>query len=164
MSSGGSPVPPTRDLDTVDEVAEMVRRFYQDVAQDDLLGPLFVEVAGVDWNEHLPKLTAFWSRVLLGIHGYDGNPMRAHRETHRQEPFTHAHFERWISLFYDTIRGGWRGPVADRAMVLARNVAKVHSTQLTGDPYFAPPPGEGGDPPCWEGVVVDHRDRLDALG
>jgi truncated hemoglobin YjbI len=29
---------PTRDLDTPDEIAEMVRRFYADVAQDDLLG------------------------------------------------------------------------------------------------------------------------------
>ncbi len=45
----------------------MVRRFYQDVAQDDLLGPVFNDVAQVEWSEHLPKLTMFWCRALLGI-------------------------------------------------------------------------------------------------
>jgi hemoglobin len=158
MSSGAAPVEPTRDLDTVEEVAEMVRRFYQDVAQDELLGPIFIDVAQVDWNEHLPKLTAFWSRILLGIHGYSGNPLRSHAEIHERAPFTHAHFERWYLLFEDTIRGGWRGPAADHALRLARNVARVHSAQLTGEPYFAPDPEDGGDPPCWEGLVADQRD------
>src|SRR5690606_40718107 len=54
-----------RDLDDRVEIAEMVRRFYADVAQDDLLGPMFNDVAQVDWSAHLPKLTAFWCRALL---------------------------------------------------------------------------------------------------
>src|SRR3546814_1960304 len=78
---------PTRDLDDESEIAEMVRRFYADVAQDDLLGPMFNDVAQVDWSEHLPKLTAFWSRALLGRSGYAGNPFRAHALVHAQEPF-----------------------------------------------------------------------------
>ena len=78
MSAGPTRPTPTRDLDSPDEIAEMVRRFYQDVAQDDLLGPLFNDVARVDWNEHLPKLTRFWCRALLGIEGYAGNPFRSH--------------------------------------------------------------------------------------
>jgi truncated hemoglobin YjbI len=77
-----------RDLDSPEEIAEMVRRFYQDVAQDDLLGPMFNDVAQVDWAEHLPKLAAFWCRALLGLPGYQGNPFRAHTLVHAQEPFT----------------------------------------------------------------------------
>ncbi len=138
----------------------MVRRFYQDVAQDDLLGPVFIDVAEVDWGEHLPKLTAFWNRVLLGIPGFAGNPMRAHLEVHERSPFTPAHFDRWLTLFHDTVGGGWRGPMADRAMALARNVARVHSTQLTGAPFLWEPPEQGGDPPCWEGLVDDQRDQV----
>ena len=60
---------PTSDLDSPEEIAEMVRRFYADVAMDDLLGPMFNDVARVDWSEHLPKLTAFWCRALLGLPG-----------------------------------------------------------------------------------------------
>lgn len=111
----------------------MVRRFYLDVAQDSLLGPMFNEVAQVDWAAHLPKLTAFWCRALLGIEGYRGNPFRAHVEIHMQRPFTEAHFERWLELFTDTIGSAWSGPLADHALDMAHNVARVHSSQLVGD-------------------------------
>ena len=123
---------PTRDLDSPDEIAEMVRRFYADVAQDDLLGPMFNEVARVDWSEHLPKLTAFWCRALLGLPGYQGNPFRAHALVHSERAFTPAHFERWLTLFHETVDIGWTGPNAQRAHEVADNVARVHSHQLIG--------------------------------
>jgi hemoglobin len=123
---------PTRDLDSPAEIAEMVRRFYQDVAQDELLGPMFNDVARVDWSEHLPKLTAFWCRALLGIEGYQGNPFRAHADVSARSPFTMAHFERWLQLFHETVELGWAGPNADRALELAHRVAQVHSHQLVG--------------------------------
>jgi hemoglobin len=120
------------DLDRPEEIAEMVRRFYAAVAQDDLLGPVFEDVALVDWGEHLPKLTAFWSRALLGLPGYSGNPFRAHARIHAQQPFRPAHFERWLSLFHETVRLGWTGPRADRAHQLADDVARIHRDQLLG--------------------------------
>ena len=122
--------PPARDLRGPDDVAEMVRRFYRDVAQDDLLGPMFNDVARVDWSEHLPKLTAFWCRALFGTPGYAGNPYRAHQLVHAQRAFTAAHFERWLDLFFDTVDLGWAGPNADKAKALASSVARVHCAQL----------------------------------
>ncbi|MEO6123804.1 MAG: group III truncated hemoglobin [Ilumatobacteraceae bacterium] len=123
---------PTRDLDTPEQIDEMVRRFYSDVTQDDLLGPMFNEVARVDWAEHLPKLAAFWCRALLGIPGYVGNPFRAHALIHAQRAFTAPHFERWLALFHENLELGWVGPNATRAGDLADNVARVHSHQLLG--------------------------------
>jgi hemoglobin len=141
MSAGGRSVPITLtsqtvggdgrvDLDSPEQIAEMVHRFYQGVDQDDLLGPVFNDVAQVDWGEHLPKLTAFWCRALLGMPGYEGNPFRSHRLVHERSPFTAAHFERWLELFTETIRGDWCGPRADRALELAHHVARVHRDQL----------------------------------
>jgi hemoglobin len=134
MSRDARRPPPNRDLDSPDEIAEMVRRFYRDVAQDDLLGPVFNDVARVDWGEHLSKLTLFWCRALLGIEGYTGNPFRAHELVHGSSAFTVRHFERWLELFRDTIELGWVGPNSSRALVLARNVARVHSHQLVDTP------------------------------
>jgi hemoglobin len=132
--SGAASARPLRgDLDTPEEISEMVRRFYQDVAQDQLLGPLFNDVAQVDWSEHLPKLAAFWCRALLGTAGYDGNPFRSHSEVHGRSPFTVAHFERWLQLFAETVDMGWTGPNAVRALELALDVARVHCRQLTGE-------------------------------
>src|SRR5262245_10615178 len=69
VDDGAGPGSWPPDLNDPTEIAEMVRRFYADVAQDDLLGPMFNEVAQVDWAEHLPKLTAFWCRALLSMPG-----------------------------------------------------------------------------------------------
>jgi hemoglobin len=121
-----------RDLCDPDEVAGMVRRFYFDVAQDDILGPLFNDVAKVNWYEHLPKLIAFWCRALFAMPGYEGNPYREHQRVNEREPFTPAHFERWLDLFHETIDLGWSGPKAEQAKALARKVAAVHSQQITG--------------------------------
>ena len=124
--------PATRDLDTVDEISEMVGRFYADVSMDALLGPMFNDVARVDWSEHLQKLTAFWSRALLNVPGYAGNPFRAHALVHAKKAFTPSHFERWLSLFHETLDLGWTGPLAGRAHELADNVARVHSQHIIG--------------------------------
>ena len=124
---------PTRDLDSPEEIAEMVRRFYADVAQDDILGPLFNDVARVDWSEHLPKLTAFWCRALLGLPGYEGNPYRAHIDVDAKQSFTAAHFERWIGLFYETLDLGWAGPRVEQAKAFAARVAAAHSKQIIGE-------------------------------
>jgi hemoglobin len=144
MSGGPASRPaPTRDLDDQAEITEMVRRFYQDVAQDDLLGPIFNDVAAVDWAEHLPKLTQFWSRILLGIGGYQGNPLRSHIEINERSPFTDAHFERWLQLFGDTLELGWVGPNADRALAFATHVAGVHAKQLAGRSQLEAPQTTG---------------------
>jgi hemoglobin len=143
-----------RDLDDEMEIHELVRRFYADVAQDDLLGPMFNDVARVDWSEHLSKLTAFWCRALLSMPGYEGNPYRAHHLIHARRSFTRAHFERWLDLFHETLDLGWTGPKVEQAKALARKVAMVHSKQLTGDAVVyegpvavataVPPPLESG--------------------
>jgi len=117
----------------------MVRRFYQDVAQDDLLGPVFNDVAQVDWVEHLPKLTAFRCRALLGTGGYAGNPFRAHSLINDRAPFTAAHFDRWLDLFHDAVELGWTGPNAQRPLDLAHDVARVHAGQLIGNGGAAAP-------------------------
>lgn len=125
----------TRDLEDVADIEQMVRRFYASVAQDDLLGPIFNDVAEVDWSEHIPRLAMFWSRALFGVQGYSGNPYREHRRIHELSAFRPEHFERWLDLFHGTIDLRWTGPVAERAKELVRAVAEVHSKQLTGTAF-----------------------------
>jgi hemoglobin len=125
---------PVRDLDGPVAVSEMVLRFYRLVAMDDLLGPMFNDVAKVDWGEHLQKLTAFWCRALFSMPGYEGNPYRAHQLVHAQRSFTSAHFERWLDIFNETIDEGWAGPKAEQAKALAARVAHVHGQQLVARP------------------------------
>ena len=145
MSSPQKPQWRGRDLDDPTEIAEMVRRFYADVAQDDILGPMFNDVARVDWAEHLPKLTAFWCRALLSMPGYEGNPYRAHRALHGRRTFERKHFEQWLDLFHETLDLGWTGPKVEQAKALACKVAFVHSKQIIGDPVVCEAPLGPGD-------------------
>ncbi len=132
MTAGPIRPEPSFDLDSPAEVAEMVRRFYFDVAQDALLGPIYDQVAGVDWATHIPKLTSFWCRALFGMPGYDGNVLRAHRAVNAKAPFRVEHFERWVDLFCETVDTGWVGPTAELAKSVARNAAETQCRKLVG--------------------------------
>ncbi|MEZ5322803.1 MAG: group III truncated hemoglobin [Microthrixaceae bacterium] len=120
------------DLDSVEDIEEMVRRFYRAVAQDELLAPMYNQVARVDWSAHLPKLTSFWCRALLGVEGYSGNLSRAHERVNAVAPYTPSHFRRWLELFHETVEEGWRGPLAQRALRLAHHVAEAQEHRLGG--------------------------------
>lgn len=122
------------DLDNEEEIGELVKRFYSDVAQDDLLGHIFNDVAHVDWSEHIPKIQQFWCKMLFGEGDYDGNPLDQHAKIHAKEPFTNEHFRRWLELFQETVDMGWEGPYAQEIKRKAVKVSLVHSRILTGDP------------------------------
>jgi hemoglobin len=122
---------PLPDLDNRGEIARLVETFYKKVDKDDLLSPIFNDLAKVDWPEHLPKLTAFWCQLALGQSGFQGNPAAKHVRFSAQQPFTVAHFDRWISLFHTTIDAEWSGPFADSIKDRSVTIAKIQA-QLVG--------------------------------
>ncbi len=121
------------DLDTRTAIHDLVVDFYREIAFDDLLGPVFGEVAEVDWAVHIPRLIDYWCRVLLGDPGYDGRILGAHEHVHEQHAFEPALFERWLELFAASVDRGWCGPQADRAKAHAVHIAGVLSRRLTGE-------------------------------
>jgi hemoglobin len=129
--------PRPADLTTRAEIHDLVVAFYREIVFDDLLAPVFGEVAEVDWAEHIPKLVDYWCRVLLGEVGYAGHLLDAHRHVHRQAPFAPGHFDRWYGLWVDTVRAGWSGPVADRAVQHSARIATVLAHRLAVD--WSPP-------------------------
>lgn len=86
---------------TDEELELLVDRFYAKVREDAVLGPVF-NSAVEDWPEHLQKLSAFWSSVMLTTGRYKGNPMAAHlKHSHVIEA---SMFGRWLQLWRDTAR------------------------------------------------------------
>jgi hemoglobin len=88
--------------------------FYRELIFDDLLAPVFEEVAEVDWASHIPHLIDYWCRVLLGHEGYQGAILAAHRHLHDQAALTPEHFDRWYSLWAMTVDARWSGPAPSR--------------------------------------------------
>jgi hemoglobin len=122
------------DLDSEVEIAELMKRFYSDIAQDEALGHIFNDVAHVNWDTHIPHIASFWNKMLFGTGDYVGNPLEAHQHIHEIEPFTHDHFRRWLELFQENVDSGWEGPNAETIKRKAVKIALVQSRILTGEP------------------------------
>jgi hemoglobin len=84
---------------TEEALGRLVERFYARVREDALLGPVF-DGAIEDWPEHLERLQAFWSSVMLTSGRYKGRPLPAHLK--HAAAITPASFERWLALWKQT--------------------------------------------------------------
>ena len=118
------------------DLQRLVDRFYAKVREDGMIGPLFN--AEVDnWPEHLEKLTAFWSSVMLTSGRYKGNPMAAHmRHASHIEP---AMFDRWLALWRETATELLDGPAAAAIVAKAERIAESLKLGL----YFKLPSKRG---------------------
>ena len=120
------------DLDSRAAIHDLVVHFYRDVVFDDLLEPIFDEVAEVDWAVHMPKLVDYWCRVILGQPGYDGYILASHQHLHSLEPLTAELFDRWYALWIAAVDSGWAGPHAELAKSHAVRIGGVLSRRITG--------------------------------
>ncbi len=111
------------DIGSRSDIICLVDEFYERVRQDDLIGPIFTDIARVDWSKHLPKMYAFWESVLFGVAGFTGNPMLVHYALAQRTPLTSREFDRWIELFHATVDDLFEGPTAEDAKRRASMIA-----------------------------------------
>jgi hemoglobin len=125
------------DIRSRDDIIRLVDAFYERVRADALLGPIFDEVARVDWATHLPKMYAFWDSVLFASAGFKGNPLAVHRALARRTPLTDVEFSRWVGLFVETMESLFEGPMAEEAKARAGRVAMVMQHHIAADELAA---------------------------
>jgi hemoglobin len=136
----GSPtVDDTRDLVSRAEIHDLVVEFYRQVVFDDLLAPIFGEVAEVDWSQHIPRLIDYWCRILLRDGSYAGAVTAAHRNLHALEPVRTEHCDRWYELWVNSVDARWAGPVAGRAKAHAASLMAGMSKHVFGFEWTPPP-------------------------
>jgi hemoglobin len=77
-----------------DALSDLLRHFYADVRQHNLIGPIFAQ-AIEDWPTHLDTIGAFWTRVTGGPSNYSGPVYQAHMPLNLRG----EHFEAWLNLW-----------------------------------------------------------------
>lgn len=97
----------------------VVHVFYARVRGDPELGPIF-DGAVHDWPDHLEKLTAFWSSVMLGTGRYKGQPVPAHMK--HKDRIKPALFDRWLELWRETTEALME---PEAAMALQTKAARI---------------------------------------
>ena len=113
------------DLTSRSEIIRLVDAFYDRVRDDDLLGPIFNDIARVDWAAHLPRMYDFWESVLFGEAVFKGNPLAVHISLAERTPLTSVQFDRWLALFGATVDQLFEGPLANEAKARAARIAQV---------------------------------------
>lgn len=114
-----------RDIESVDDITQIVSDFYTEAMKDETIGYIFTDVAKIDLPHHIPKIVNFWEGVLLNGNNYRGNPMLRHIELSEKSALLSKHFERWLVLWKTTIDSLFSGEKAELAKYRADLIAQT---------------------------------------
>jgi hemoglobin len=130
------------DIETRADCERLVRAFYSKALTDPVIGYIFTDVAKLDLEAHVPKIASFWETILLGARSYGGGAFRPHAQIHAKSPLREGHFERWLTLWRETVDELFAGPRAELAKAHAERVAAAFHARLHGyaTPYDGPAP------------------------
>lgn len=128
-------------------VKDLVHNFYDDILEDVLLGPIFVQAIGPQWDAHLERMVSFWSTVMLGTHSFRGNVFGKHMALKGQHPIQAHHFYRWLTLWHHQTSALFEPEVARDFQRTAQGIARNLFYGLLGE--FA-------EFIIQDGVVVGH--------
>jgi hemoglobin len=110
-----------KEIANIQDIRLLVDSFYSKVKEDELLSDIFQKKIGDKWPEHLEKMYRFWQTILLEEPTYSGRPF----PPHAQLPVSKEHFDRWISLFNQTIDDHFTGEKALEAKWRAGKMAEL---------------------------------------
>lgn len=120
------------DLQNRDDVLTLVNDFYHRAFDDELLGPVFVDVARMDLALHLPIICDFWETVLFQAGLYRRNALQIHLSLNARAPLGAEHFERWLTLWTATVDENFAGEKAELAKTQGARIAGSIQRRLQG--------------------------------
>lgn len=112
-----------KEIEHPDDVTLLVHTFYDKLIADELVSHFFKDL---DLAEHLPKIVAFWSFILLDEPGYSANMM----EKHARLDLNEESFDRWLKLFHETVDQFFTGEKADLAKQRSSLIAWTMKSKL----------------------------------
>ncbi|MBQ5942067.1 group III truncated hemoglobin, partial [Massilia sp. AB1] len=105
---------------TPSSIIRLVDTFYGRVRTDSVLGPVFEAKLAGKWQEHMPRMYAFWTKVLLGTGEFEGNVFGKHMAL---SGIDKEHFVRWLTLFKLTAIEVFGAEDAKEAILVAERIA-----------------------------------------
>jgi hemoglobin len=143
--------PDRRDIASRADCERLVRAFYGRALEDPIIGFIFVDVAKLDLEAHVPRIASFWETILLGAQSYGGGAFRPHAQLHGKVRLRGGHFERWLALWRDTVDELFAGERAELAKAHAVRVARAFHGRLEQMSLRDDPPASAG------GLTITHH-------
>ena len=123
-----------RDIESRADCERLVRAFYGRALEDPIIGFIFVDVARLDLEAHVPQITSFWETILLGARSYGGGAFRPHAALHAKVGLREGHFAQWLHLWAGTVDELFAGERAELAKAHAVRVAQAFHRRLQSLP------------------------------
>ena len=127
------------DIQSRADCERLVRTFYGRALEDPIIGFIFTDVAKLDLEAHVPRITSFWETVLLGAQSYRGGAFRPHAELHAKVELRRGHFAQWLHLWTLTVDELFAGERAELAKAHALRVGEAFHRRLQSLPSAADP-------------------------
>jgi hemoglobin len=115
---------------TPSSIVQLVDTFYSRVREDAVLGPVFEARLAGHWNEHMPRMYAFWTKVLLDTGEFQGNVFGKHMALNG---IGREHFVRWLTQFRMTAIEVFGTEDSAEAVVVANRIASSLQLGFFGD-------------------------------
>lgn len=119
-----------RDIQTREDIELVVKTFYQHSFQDEVLGPIFIDVAQMDLDVHIPIMCDFWENILFQARKYPGGMGMVHFHLHTLIPLRHSYFMRWLAHWEAAVDEHFAGERAQTAKAHAAYVAETFGTHF----------------------------------
>jgi hemoglobin len=111
------------DISTREDLERLLSAFYSRLLVQPGMDRIF---RGIDMQRHLPVIVDFWETLLLGRVVYQGNVMQKHIPLGLES----AHFDTWLSVFFQTVDAHFQGERAEEIKSRARSIAGVMKLKL----------------------------------
>jgi hemoglobin len=121
------------DISSRSDIELLMKNFYDKVRKDETIGPIFNDIAKVNWEHHIPIICDFWETLLLDAASYRKNVMEVHFILNRKIPLEEKHFQVWLQLFSATVDEYFNGKKAEMAKTKARSIAALMQFKIKGD-------------------------------
>lgn len=120
---------PKKTIQSRADIEVIIKDFYAKMLQDPIVGFIFVDVAKIDLDSHIPLIVDFWSDIIFKQLAdnkaklYQGNVLKKHLEINQLVSLKAGHFTRWLYLFEQSIDTAFTGDNADLMKYRAHLVA-----------------------------------------
>ena len=121
------------DISSRKDIELLMKNFYDKVKKDDTIGPIFNDIAKVNWEHHIPVICDFWETLLLDAASYRKNVMEVHFILNRKIPLEEKHFKVWLQLFSETVDELFSGEKATMAKTKAKSIAALMQFKIKGE-------------------------------
>ena len=121
-----------KDISNRADIDFLITSFYEKLMVDDLISHFFTDVVKIDLASHIPVIADFWENILLDAMVYKRNAMTPHLAMAEKSHIEHAHFERWLALFHQTIDANFEGEKANLAIERSKSIALLMEHKVGG--------------------------------